>query len=74
MQVNISRVTHTLLHKINCNADQSLVPLVLNLPRLTLEMIQINSWHWHRLPREAVDAPLLGALKARLEGALGNVI
>jgi len=26
--------------------------------------------HWHRLPREAVDAPLLKALKNRLDGAL----
>ena len=25
--------------------------------------------HWQRLPREAVDAPSLEALKARLEGA-----
>ncbi|KFZ56591.1 hypothetical protein N321_13607, partial [Antrostomus carolinensis] len=30
--------------------------------------------HWHRLPREAVDAPSLEALKARLDGALGSVI
>ena len=26
---------------------------------------------WHRLPREAVDAPTLEALRARLDGALG---
>jgi len=25
--------------------------------------------HWHRLPREAVDAPSLEAFKARLDGA-----
>ena len=29
---------------------------------------------WHRLPREAVDAPSLEVFKARLDGALGNVI
>ena len=29
--------------------------------------------HWHRLPREAVDAPSLGVFKARLDGALGNL-
>ena len=30
--------------------------------------------HWHRLPREAVDAPSLAVFKARLDGALGNVV
>ncbi|KFQ21960.1 hypothetical protein N332_10525, partial [Mesitornis unicolor] len=29
--------------------------------------------HWHRLPREAVDAPSLAVFKARLDGALGNL-
>lgn len=28
---------------------------------------------WHRLPREAVDVPSLEVLKARLDGALGNL-
>jgi len=30
--------------------------------------------HWHRLPKEAVDAPSLGVFKARLDGALGNLL
>ncbi|KFZ67468.1 hypothetical protein N338_03255, partial [Podiceps cristatus] len=30
--------------------------------------------HWHRLPREAVDAPSLEVFKARLDGALSNLI
>jgi len=30
--------------------------------------------HWHRLPREVVDAPSLEVFKARLDGALGNLI
>jgi len=30
--------------------------------------------HWHRLPREAVAAPSLEVFKARLDGALGNLI
>ncbi|KFO77915.1 hypothetical protein N303_04725, partial [Cuculus canorus] len=30
--------------------------------------------HWHRLPREAVDAPSLEGFKARLDGALGSLI
>ena len=29
---------------------------------------------WNRLPREAVDAPSLEALKARLDGALVSLI
>jgi len=30
--------------------------------------------HWHRLPREAVDASSLKVFKARLDGALSNLI
>ncbi|GAB0184999.1 hypothetical protein GRJ2_000965200 [Grus japonensis] len=30
--------------------------------------------HWHRLPREAVAAPSLEVFKARLDGALGNLV
>jgi len=30
--------------------------------------------HWSRLPREAVDAPSLAVLKARLDGALSNLV
>ncbi|KFO72745.1 hypothetical protein N303_04503, partial [Cuculus canorus] len=30
--------------------------------------------HWHRLPREAVDALSLEMFKARLDGALGSLI
>ncbi|KFQ88320.1 hypothetical protein N337_09004, partial [Phoenicopterus ruber ruber] len=30
--------------------------------------------HWHRLPREVVDAPSLETFKARLDGALGHLI
>ncbi|KFR00781.1 hypothetical protein N306_04782, partial [Opisthocomus hoazin] len=30
--------------------------------------------HWNRLPREAVDAPSLEVLKARLNGALSNLV
>ena len=30
--------------------------------------------HWNRLPREAVDAPSLEALQARLYGAVSNVV
>ncbi|KFQ89830.1 hypothetical protein N337_06745, partial [Phoenicopterus ruber ruber] len=30
--------------------------------------------HWHRLPREVVEAPSLETFKVRLDGALGNLI
>ena len=30
--------------------------------------------HWRRLPGEVVDAPSLETFKARLEGALSNLI
>ncbi|KFR07884.1 hypothetical protein Y956_08150, partial [Nipponia nippon] len=30
--------------------------------------------HWNRLPREAVDATSLEVFKARLDGALSNLI
>jgi len=29
---------------------------------------------WHRLSREAVDAPSLAVFKARLDGALSNLV
>jgi len=30
--------------------------------------------HWNRLPREAVDAPSLAVFRARLDGALSNLV
>jgi len=30
--------------------------------------------NWHRLPREVVDVPSLVVLKARLDGALSNLV
>jgi len=36
----------------------------------TLEVVR----HWHRLPREAVDAPSLEVFKARLDGALSSLV
>ncbi|KFQ00318.1 hypothetical protein N329_06472, partial [Haliaeetus albicilla] len=30
--------------------------------------------HWNRLPNEAVDAPSLEVLQARLDGALSNLV
>ncbi|KFQ06511.1 hypothetical protein N330_02184, partial [Leptosomus discolor] len=30
--------------------------------------------HWNRFPKEVVDAPSLEAFKARLDGALSNLV
>jgi len=30
--------------------------------------------HWNRLPRESVTAPSLAVFKARLDGALSNLV
>jgi len=30
--------------------------------------------HWNRLPREAADVPSLEVFKARLDGALSNLV
>jgi len=30
--------------------------------------------HWHMPPREAVDVPFLAVFKARLDGALSNLV
>jgi len=30
--------------------------------------------HWNRLPKDAVDAPSLGAFKARLDVTLGSLV
>jgi len=35
---------------------------------------QVVVKHWNGWPREAVGAPSLGAFKARLDEALGNLI
>ena len=37
-------------------------------------MLRLWVRHWHRLPREAVDAPSLEVFKARLDGTLGSLI
>ena len=48
--------------------------------RFRLDLLRKKSFpvrvvrHWHRLPREAVAAPSLAVFKARLDGALSNLV
>ncbi|KAK4810720.1 hypothetical protein QYF61_007694 [Mycteria americana] len=44
----------------------------LNESRFRLDIRVVR--HWNRLPREVVDAPSLEVFKARLDGALSNLI
>ena len=36
--------------------------------------VRVMRKHWNRLPREVVDAPSLAVFKARLDGALSNLV
>ena len=58
--------------------------MVLNWKRVDLDIFRLDIRkkffavrvvrHWNRLPSEAVDAPSLEAFKARLDGALSNLV
>ena len=54
--------------------------MALNWKRGDLDQILRRNLHcgdgeaWNRLPSEAVDAPSLAALKARLDGAVSNLV
>jgi len=41
--------------------------------RKTFFMVRVVK-HWHRLPREVVDAPSLETFKVRLDRALSNLV
>jgi len=36
--------------------------------------IKVGTDHWHRVPSKAVEAPSLETFKARLDGALSNLV
>ncbi|KFV59767.1 hypothetical protein N341_11431, partial [Tyto alba] len=42
--------------------------------RKKLFAVRVVMRHWHRLPREAVAAPSLEGFRARLDGALSNLV
>jgi len=52
--------------------DKSLVSLRLDIRKKFFTMRVVK--HWHRLPREVVEALSLETLKARLDRALSNLI
>ena len=52
------------------NQKESIFRLDIRKKFFTLRVVR----HWHRLPREAVTAPSLVVFKARLEGALSNLV
>ncbi|KFM07584.1 hypothetical protein AS27_08513, partial [Aptenodytes forsteri] len=52
------------------NLKQGRFRLDLRKKFFTLRVVK----HWNRLPREVVDAPSLEVFKARLDGALSNLV
>jgi len=52
-----------------CKLKESRFRLDIRKKFFTMRLVK----HWHRLPREAVAAPSLAVLKARLDGALSNL-
>jgi len=53
-----------------CVQTPCLLATCLDMKFFTVRVVS----HWHRLPREAVDAPSLKVFKARLDGALSNLV
>ncbi|KFR16625.1 hypothetical protein N306_04308, partial [Opisthocomus hoazin] len=53
-----------------CKQNESRFRLDIRKKFFTMRAVK----HWNRLPREAVDAPSLEVFKARLDGALSNLV
>jgi len=53
-----------------CKLKEGRLKLDIRKKLFTMRMVKL----WHSLPREAVDAPSLEVFKARLDGALSNLI
>jgi len=52
--------------------DKNHLPYRLDIKKKFFTMRVVK--HWHGLPREVVDAPSLETFKARLDGALINLV
>jgi len=53
-----------------CQLKESRFRLDLRKKFFTMRVVK----HWHKLPRQAVGAPSLAVFKARLDGALSNLV
>jgi len=53
-----------------CKLKEGRFRLDIRMKFFTMRVVK----HWNRLPREAVDAPSLEVFKARLDGALSNLV
>ncbi|KGL92296.1 hypothetical protein N301_14229, partial [Charadrius vociferus] len=53
-----------------CKLEEGRFRLNIRKKFFTLRVVR----HWHRLPREVVEAPSLEVFKARLDVALGNLV
>ena len=53
-----------------CKLKESRFRLDIRRRSFTMRVVK----HWNRLPREAVAAPSLAVFKARLDGALSNLV
>ena len=53
-----------------CKLKEGRFRLVIRKKFFTMRVVK----HWNRLPREAVAAPFLEGMKARLVGALSNLV
>jgi len=53
-----------------CNLKEGRFRLDMRKKFFTMRVVR----HWPRLPREAVAAPSLAVFKARLDGALSNLV
>jgi len=53
-----------------CKLKEGRFKLDIRKKFFTMRMVR----HWHRLPREGVAAPSLAVFKARLDGALSNLV
>jgi len=54
----------------SCKLKEGRFRLDIRKKFLTMRVVR----RWHRLPREAVAAPSLAVFRARLDGALSNLV
>jgi len=65
-----TRVCSNRIRENGCKLKEGRFRLDIRKKFFTIRVLR----HWNRLPREAVDAPSLAVFKARLNGALSNLV